>query len=336
MVAGAGRAFSAGFDLDMETGGEGRPDPLAVRRALENDFRIIMRFWDSPEADHRRRARLLPRQRDGARARLRPHDRGRGLPSSARPEVKFGSGIVAMLLPWLAGPEAREVPPARPARTGVTARRGMQMGLVNQVVPADRLMDEAFALGRRIAANDRLAVRSPSRRSTAAWTSAGMRQALLQALELDVDHRDHGDRRITRIQRDPEARRRQGRDRLAERERQNGHEKNDMNKPGPVLRKSCAQFLERYPATQLLELLQPDMLGILRGKRVVRDEFAKPFKDGVNFCGATVLLDARARPSSASTTAAATATPMSSRRPCPVRWRRCPGRRCRPPRCCSR
>src|SRR5262245_16211089 len=46
MVAGAGKAFSAGFDLDMETGGP--PDGAAVRRALENDFGLIMRFWDSP------------------------------------------------------------------------------------------------------------------------------------------------------------------------------------------------------------------------------------------------------------------------------------------------
>jgi glutamine synthetase len=53
------------------------------------------------------------------------------------------------------------------------------------------------------------------------------------------------------------------------------------------------KFLERYPDTQLLELLQPDMLGILRGKRVVRDEFAEPFGAGLNFCGATVLLDAK-------------------------------------------
>ena len=49
ILAGAGRAFSSGFDLDMETGGEERPDALAVRRALENDFRIIMRFWDCPK-----------------------------------------------------------------------------------------------------------------------------------------------------------------------------------------------------------------------------------------------------------------------------------------------
>jgi glutamine synthetase len=53
------------------------------------------------------------------------------------------------------------------------------------------------------------------------------------------------------------------------------------------------RYLEQHPDTRLLELLQPDMLGILRGKRVVGDEFAKPFAGGLNFCGATVLLDAK-------------------------------------------
>lgn len=65
---------------------------------------------------------------------------------------------------------------------------------------------------------------------------------------------------------------------------------NDVN-AGPQA--ELKQFLERYPATESLELLQPDMVGILRGKRVGRAEFAKPFKDGVNFCGATVLLDSQ-------------------------------------------
>jgi len=54
-----------------------------------------------------------------------------------------------------------------------------------------------------------------------------------------------------------------------------------------------AAYLDKHPDTQHIELLQPDMLGILRGKRVVRDEFAKPFKGGANFPGATVLLDAK-------------------------------------------
>ena len=66
-----------------------------------------------------------------------------------------------------------------------------------------------------------------------------------------------------------------------------------MNKPATGGQEELRAFLERYPATQILELLQPDMLGVLRGKRVVRAEFAKPFKEGVNFCGATVLLDSK-------------------------------------------
>jgi len=66
-----------------------------------------------------------------------------------------------------------------------------------------------------------------------------------------------------------------------------------MNKATKRVPEELQKFLELYPDTQLLELLQPDMLGILRGKRIVRGEFAKPFAEGLNFCGATVLLDAK-------------------------------------------
>ena len=66
-----------------------------------------------------------------------------------------------------------------------------------------------------------------------------------------------------------------------------------MNQKKKRMPDELKEFLKRHPDTQVLELLQPDMLGILRGKRVVRDEFAKPFGAGLNFCGATVLLDAK-------------------------------------------
>jgi glutamine synthetase len=62
---------------------------------------------------------------------------------------------------------------------------------------------------------------------------------------------------------------------------------------GAQLPAELGAFLERHPDTRLLELLQPDMLGILRGKRVIPEEFPKAFDGGVNFCGATVLLDAK-------------------------------------------
>ncbi|HKX59829.1 MAG TPA: enoyl-CoA hydratase/isomerase family protein, partial [Steroidobacteraceae bacterium] len=105
VVAGAGRAFSAGFDLDMGVGEGASRDPLAIRRALENDFRIILRFWDSPKptiaAVH---GYCLGSAMELALAcdlTVAADDCRFG-----EPEVKFGSGIVALLLPWLAGPKA--------------------------------------------------------------------------------------------------------------------------------------------------------------------------------------------------------------------------------------
>ena len=183
VLAGAGRAFSAGFDLDMGVG-DGKPDPAAVRRALENDFRIIVRFWDSPKptiaAVH---GYCLGSGMELALAcdlTIASDDCRFGLP-----EVKFGSGIVAMLLPWLAGPKAAKYL----LLTGddrVSAAEVQAMGLVNRVVPAASLLDEALALAQRIAANDANAVRMTKQAINRSLDIGGMRQAMRNALEIDV------------------------------------------------------------------------------------------------------------------------------------------------------
>ncbi len=188
VVAGAGRAFSAGFDLDLGLGG-GKPDPAAVRRALENDFRIILRFWDSPKptiaAVH---GYCLGSSLELAVAcdlTIAAEDCRFG-----EPEVKFGSGIVALLLPWLAGPKAAKYL----LLTGddrVSAADAQAMGLVNRIVPAAALLDEAVALAKRIAANDAQAVRLTKRAINRSLDIGGMRQALLAALEIDVEIETH-------------------------------------------------------------------------------------------------------------------------------------------------
>jgi enoyl-CoA hydratase len=183
VVAGAGRAFSAGFDLDMGSGA-GKPGPAEVRRALENDFRIILRFWDSPKptvaAVH---GYCLGSSLELALAcdlTVAAEDCRFG-----EPEVKFGSGIVALLLPWLAGPKAAK----QLLLTGddrVSAADMQAMGLVARVVPAAALLDEALALAGRIAANDAQAVRLTKQAINRSLDIGGMRQALLAALETDV------------------------------------------------------------------------------------------------------------------------------------------------------
>ena len=183
VLAGAGRAFSAGFDLDMGLG-EGKPDPAAVRRALENDFRIITRLWDSPKptiaAVH---GYCLGSAMELALAcdlTVAAEDCRFG-----EPEVKFGSGIVALLLPWLAGPKAAKYL-LLTGEDRATAAEMQALGLVNRVVPAASLLDEALALAVRIAANDAFAVRMTKKAINRSLDIGGMRQAMHAALELDV------------------------------------------------------------------------------------------------------------------------------------------------------
>jgi len=188
VVAGAGRAFSAGFDLDMGMG-EGKPHPADVRRALENDFRLIMRFWDSPKptvaAVH---GYCLGSSLELAVAcdiTIAAEDCRFG-----EPEVKFGSGIVALLLPWLAGPKAAKYL-LLTGEDRATAAEMQAIGLVNRVVPAAALLDEAVALASLIAANDAQAVRLTKLAINRSLDIGGMRQALLAALETDVEIETH-------------------------------------------------------------------------------------------------------------------------------------------------
>ncbi len=183
VVAGAGRAFSAGFDLDM--GEEAAAlDPRAIRAALLDDFRIIMRFWDCPKptiaAVHRYCLGSAMEMAVACDITVAADDCLFGAP-----EVRFGSGIVAMILPWLIGPKlAKELLLTGDDR--VPAERALRIGLVNSVVPAGQVLDEALAYGERIAANDQFAVKLTKLAINRSLESGGMREALLQALELDV------------------------------------------------------------------------------------------------------------------------------------------------------
>jgi len=183
VVAGAGRAFSAGFDLDMGMG-DGKPDPADVRRALENDFRLIMRFWDSPKptvaAVHGYCLGSALELAVACDITIAAEDCRFG-----EPEVKFGSGIVALLLPWLAGPKAAKYL-LLTGEDRATAAEMQAIGLVNRVVPIASVLDEAVALAARMAANDAQAVRLTKQAINRSLDIGGMRQALLAALETDV------------------------------------------------------------------------------------------------------------------------------------------------------
>lgn len=184
ILAGAGRAFSAGFDLDMDAD-EAETDIGALRRELTDDFNIIMRFWDCAKptiaAVHKYCLGSAMEMAVACDITISAENCRFGAP-----EVKFGSGIVALVLPWFIGPKrAKEL-----LLTGddkVTAQQALQYGLVNRVVADDRLLEEARSVAFDIAKNDSLAVRITKQAINRTYDMAGMRDALLHALELDIE-----------------------------------------------------------------------------------------------------------------------------------------------------
>lgn len=189
LLKGEGRAFSAGFDLEPQPASPGltqtrEEEIAALARELHSDFDLIMRFWDCPKPTV---AAIHGYCLGGALEMALACDitiaaRGCHL---GEPEVKFGSGIVAMLLPFLCGPKrAKEL--LLSGNDRVTAEQAEAWGLVNRVCDADWLVHEARALARQIARNDQLAVRLTKQAVNNLYEIPRMRDALRHALELDV------------------------------------------------------------------------------------------------------------------------------------------------------
>lgn len=184
VLYGEGRAFSAGYDLDFESYDDGEEE-AQLRADLQKDFDAIMRFWNFPKpvicavhgyclgfAMEVAAACDITIAAEGCRF--------------GAPEVRFGSGIICMILPWIVGQKhAREL--LLVGSDKVDASRAASIGLVNRVVPAEALLDAAMAMANEIALNDPVSVRLTKKALNLSAESAGLHAALDQALELDVE-----------------------------------------------------------------------------------------------------------------------------------------------------
>jgi enoyl-CoA hydratase len=183
MLTGAGRAFSAGIDLDLDQDSD-EYDVEAVRRELTDDFNIIMRFWDSPKTTIAAVHRYCLGSAMEMAVACDMTVAARGCRFGA-PEVRFGSGIVALVLPWFCGPKkAKEL--LLTGNDKVSSEQAEAWGLVNRVVEQEQLLEEARSLAMEVARNDQLAVRMTKQAINRSYDLAGMREALVQALELDI------------------------------------------------------------------------------------------------------------------------------------------------------
>ncbi len=183
VLTGAGKAFSSGFDLQAQAAAT--PEGVDEwRPVLRRDFDAAMRFWHLSKptvaAVHGPALAGACEMAMACDITVAAEDAVFG-----EPELKFGAGIVVMLLPWIVGPKrAKEIILLGLDRVGAEEARAM--GLVNRVVAKGRDVEEAMALARRMAGMDRMLVKETKRAINRTYELMGMSAALEAALDIDT------------------------------------------------------------------------------------------------------------------------------------------------------
>ena len=181
VLQGAGRSFCSGFDLkdEAESEGEGVVDFLPV---MQRDLDSIMRLWHFPKptiaAVH---GYAIAGGCELALAcDLTVASEGFKL---GEPDLRFGAGIVVLLLPWLTGPkQAKEMYFIGDDR--IPAQRCLEMGLINRVVPEGEHLKVALEMARKIAVIDTFSVALTKKAINRTYEIMGMREALGAALDV--------------------------------------------------------------------------------------------------------------------------------------------------------
>jgi len=189
VLTGAGKAFSSGFDLQDQAANtpQGHAEWKPV---LQRDFDGVMRFWNlsKPTVSAVRGAAMAGGCEMAMACDITIAGEGAMF---GEPEVKFGAGIVVMLLPWLAGPKkAKEI-----AFLGIdtmTAQSALDAGLVNRVVSDDMVFDTAMSIAHHIAVVDPMVIRRTKQQINETMEMAGMGRALERALEIDLELEGEG------------------------------------------------------------------------------------------------------------------------------------------------
>ena len=183
VLAGVGRAFCSGFDLkdDATTSQSG---VARWQKTLQDDFDFTIRFWEfkKPTIAAVHGYCLAGGFELAMACDITIAAEGTML---GEPELRFGSVITTLIMPWLAGPKrAKEL--LLTGNDRITAERAERIGLVNQVVPDGEHLDAALAMARRIAANDRDAVSMTKRAINRTFEVMGLHEALRAGLDTAV------------------------------------------------------------------------------------------------------------------------------------------------------
>lgn len=148
ILTGAGRAFSAGFDLKAEAAEGAQPVEVWVDRFIDS-WEVFLRIWRSAKPYV---------------AAVRGYNLGGALELSlladvtiachgtkfGLPEIRHAGGPGAAMLPWLIGMKAAKL--LMLTGESVDAERALELGLVTSVVAPEELDDESVRVAAVLAA----------------------------------------------------------------------------------------------------------------------------------------------------------------------------------------
>jgi enoyl-CoA hydratase len=184
LVYGAGRAFSAGFDLQAGVAAN-RKTEADWRAAIDTDLALIMRFWHSPKPTI---AALHGYVLAGGFEIALACDMS-VCDSTAlfgEPELRFGSSIVALLLPWYVNPKRAK----RMLLTGqdrIDADEALRFGIVNEVVAEGGALEAGLTLAREVALMDPDSVRMTKLAINQTYEVMGLAEALRLGADTSVN-----------------------------------------------------------------------------------------------------------------------------------------------------
>ena len=187
ILRGAGRGFCAGYDLKEEAEREAREGPLdedGWRQALRHDVDRMLAIFDHPKPVI---AEVHGYCLAGGCDLMMMCDLAVASDDAmfGEPEIRFGSGVVTMVMPWLIGARrAKEL--LFTGEDRIPADQALEMGLVNRVVPRADLEERTLDLARSIAMLDPVGISLTKRAINRAWEAAGFREALMANVDIDA------------------------------------------------------------------------------------------------------------------------------------------------------
>jgi len=183
ILRGAGRAFCAGYDLNEDAEG-GEHDARYWREELALSTDRMLEILDCPKPTI---AQVHSYCLAGGTDLMLACDLA-VVADDAKfgyVDVRFGSGVVSMFLPWVIGVrQAKEL--LFTGEDRVDAEEALRIGMVNRVVPADELDGATLELANEIAKNEPFVVQTTKRAVNRLWDVAGFRVAMAANTELDT------------------------------------------------------------------------------------------------------------------------------------------------------